>query len=455
MACGAGGAVARLIDVAIVGAGVAGLSAARDLAAAGLSVELIEARPRVGGRILTLHDDAVSVPIELGAEFVHGSASLTAKLAAEAGLAICDVSGDRFQSTPRGFRPLDDFWTQLDRVMRRLDAKRKRDRSFAEFLADRPGGRALARERVLASQWVQGYQAADPARASERALADGGSPGDDEEEQRQGRIVAGYGQLVDHLARGLRGEPRLGAIVTRVEWEPGSVELTVRRADGAPLPAVHARAVVLTVPIGVLQAPVNAEGAITFSPPLSQQKRNALRGLTEGHVVRVEVVLDEPLWLTNPPRVPTGGQSLQRLAFVQPSNEHMPVCWTAYPTNAPLLVAWFGGPEGESLARRPREEIEQRAIVALADRLHIQRRAFTRHVRATHMHNWTVDAFSRGAYSYVVVGGIDASKTLSRPVNGTLFFAGEAFDAEGRNGTVEGAIASGHHVAKQVRRKLD
>jgi monoamine oxidase len=444
-----------LIDVAIVGAGVAGLSAARDLAAAGLTVELLEARSRVGGRILTLHDKALSVPIELGAEFVHGSASFTTELTAEAGLTICDVNGDRFQSTPHGFRPLDDFWAQLDRVMRRLDANRKRDRSFADFLADRLGGRALVRERLLASQWVQGYQAADPARASERALADGGSPGDDEEEQRQGRIVAGYGDLVAHLTRGLRGEPRLGTIVTRVEWERGAVELSVRRADGAPLPPVRARAAVLAVPIGVLQAPANAEGAITFSPPLSRQKRHALLGLTEGHVVRVAVVLDEPVWLTNPPRVRTGGRSLQRLAFVQPSDEHMPVCWTAYPTNAPLLIAWFGGPEGESLARRPREEIEQRAIAALADRLHIQRRAFTRRVRAAHMHNWSADPFSRGAYSYVVVGGIDASKVLSRAVEGTLFFAGEAFDAEGRNGTVEGAIACGRHAAKQVRRNLD
>jgi monoamine oxidase len=443
-----------LVDVAVVGAGVAGLSAARDLAAAGLSVDLLDARPRIGGRILTLRDQGLSVPIELGAEFVHGSASITTELAQEGRLTIIDVNGDRFQSTRRGFQPLDDFWEQLDRVMRRMKANRKRDRSFAEFLADRPGGRALARERLLASQWVQGYQAADPARASERALADGGSPGDDEEEQRQGRILEGYDQLAAHLTRGLGGEPRLGTIVTRVEWERGAVELTVRRPDGAPLPTVRARAVLLTVPVGVLQAPESAEGAITFSPPLSQQKRHALRGLAEGHVVRVAVVLDEPVWLTKPPRVPAAGRSLRRLAFVQAAEPHMPVCWTAYPASAPLLIAWFGGPEGESLARRPREEIEQRAIVALADRLHIQRRGFMRHVRATHMHNWSTDPFSRGAYSYVVVGGAGASKTLSRPIEGTLFFAGEAFDAEGRNGTVEGAIACGHHAATQLRRQL-
>lgn len=443
-----------MVDVAIVGAGVAGLSAARDLTAAGLTVELLEARPRIGGRILTLHEPRLAVPIELGAEFVHGSASVTNELAREALLTVVDVNGDRFQSTPRGFRPIDDFWEQLDRVMQKLDTTGKRDRSFADFLAERPGGRALTRERVLASQWVQGYQAADPARASVHALAQGGSPGGDEAEQRQGRILEGYGRLVDHLATALRDEPRHGMIVTRVEWEPGAVELSARRRDGGPLPSLCARAVLLTVPLGVLQAPVDAEGAIAFSPRLPRARLEAMNGLAEGHVVRVALVLDEPLWLTKPPRVSTGGRSLHRMAFVQPSDNHMPVCWTAYPANAPLLIAWYGGPEAESLARRPTEEIEQRAMIDVANRLHLPRRTFARHVRATHMHNWSVDPLSRGAYSYVVVGGVDASRTLSRPVQSTLFFAGEACDAHGRNGTVEGAIASGRHAAAQIERRL-
>jgi monoamine oxidase len=145
---------------------------------------------------------------------------------------------------------------------------------------------------------------------------------------------------------------------------------------------------------------------------------------------------------------------LQRLAFIHPESDEMPVCWTAYPTTAPLLVAWFGGPEAEALGRRSRDEIEQRTVRALAERLHMARRRFERHVRGCHMHNWSADPFSRGAYSYVVVGGAEASKTLARSVEGTLFFAGEAFDAEGRNGTVEGAIASGRRAARQVSRAL-
>jgi monoamine oxidase len=443
-----------LIDVAVIGAGAAGLSAARDLAASGLSVELIEARPRVGGRVHTLRDSAIAIPIELGAEFVHGTAPETRRLAREAGVAICDVNGDRFESASRGFRPLDDFWEQLNRVLQKLDAQRRPDRSFAEFLAERPGGRALARERVLAGQWVRGYQAADPERASERALADGGGPGDDEAEQRQARLVGGYDVLLTHLVRALPRPPRLGTIVTRIEWGRGTAELTTSTIDGAPLPSLRARAAVISIPLGVLQAPPDGAGAIELMPSLPKAKLDALAGLTEGHVVRVSVILDEPIWLTKSPRVRTGGRSLQRLAFVHPADGGMPVCWTTYPTDAPLLIAWFGGPDAESLSRRSREEIEARAVRSLAQRLHVGPRRFARHVRAVYMHNWSADPFSRGAYSYVVVGGADASRALARPVQGTLFFAGEAFDAEGRNGTVEGAIASGRRAARQVRRAL-
>jgi monoamine oxidase len=132
----------------------------------------------------------------------------------------------------------------------------------------------------------------------------------------------------------------------------------------------------------------------------------------------------------------------------------MPVCWTLYPTDAPVVVAWFGGPAAASLARCGGAEIESRAVSALARRLHIGRRRFERRVRRCHLHNWSADPFSRGAYSYVLVGGSDAAAALARPVAGTLFFAGEAFDAEGRNGTVEGAIGSGRRAAKQVRRAL-
>src|SRR5688572_26840010 len=143
-------------DVIVIGAGDAGLAAARALADANVDVVVLEARARVGGRVFTWRERDSPVPIELGAEFIHGSAEKLNEILDEAQLTSVDVSGVRYAASARRLRRLDDFWEQLDRVMRRLPRPPARDRSFQQFLTTRPGGRTLARERRLALQWVEG-----------------------------------------------------------------------------------------------------------------------------------------------------------------------------------------------------------------------------------------------------------------------------------------------------------
>ncbi|HEY6827895.1 MAG TPA: FAD-dependent oxidoreductase, partial [Gemmatimonadaceae bacterium] len=132
-------------DVVIIGAGAAGLAAARELIARDLRCIVVEARDRVGGRIHPIREPASPTPIELGAEFVHGGAPITRRLAREGRLTLYDVAEERFQSDRRGFIQLDNYWNRLDRVLRLLDSKQDPDRSFSAFLADRPGGHRLAR----------------------------------------------------------------------------------------------------------------------------------------------------------------------------------------------------------------------------------------------------------------------------------------------------------------------
>lgn len=381
---------------------------------------------------------------------MHGSAVATHALAREAGLTLTDITGERWLSDRHRLTPIPDFWQKLDRVMRRLDGQRERDRSFADFLAGKPGGRALATERKLAEQYVRGFHAADPALASARALADGGSPRGDVEEERQARVVQGYDHLAAHLARCFGHPVHLSTVVTRIDWAPGEAVVATRDSEGRALPSLRARAVIITIPLGVLQADAGIPGAIAFDPPLEGRRQSALQGMAMGHVVRVAVVLDEPLWITRPPRVLPEGRTLHRLAMVLGPDGGTPVCWTAYPTDAPLIIAWFGGPQAAALALQPREAIEARARRAIAQCFHIASRRLEPHVRASQMHDWSRDPFCRGAYSYVKVGGVGAARTIARPVQGTLFFAGEAADADGRNGTVEGAIESGRRAAKAV-----
>src|SRR5438552_16354172 len=95
----------KRVDVLVLGAGAAGLAAARDLSHAGLRVSVIEARPRVGGRILTLHDPSSTVPLELGAEFIHGVGAETLPLAQAAGLAVMEIPGRHETATAGRLKP--------------------------------------------------------------------------------------------------------------------------------------------------------------------------------------------------------------------------------------------------------------------------------------------------------------------------------------------------------------
>jgi monoamine oxidase len=432
----------RAVDVVVLGAGAAGLSAARALHQSGVGVTVLEARERIGGRVFTHRDRDTLIPIELGAEFIHGSAEHVTGLLREAHLAAVDVAGDRFMSVRGRLQPMTDFWEQLDGVMRLLNG-RSRDRSFQDFLDTRPGGRPLAPQRKLALQWVEGFHAADPHLISAQALAVSGSPGDDVQERRLGRVVGGYDRVIDWLASPLAGHVRLAAVVTRVQWSPGHVVVNVQQPDGRERFGIEARAAIVTVPLGVLKAAPGEVGAIEFVPAL-RQKEHALDVLAMGSVVRVVLRLRERAW----------EEDHDTLSFVHSTDADFPTWWTAYPVRAPIIVGWCGGRAARRLSQMRVEDIQSRALAVLARHLRISRQRMRSLVDAMWTHDWEHDPFARGAYSYAMVGGATAAQLLARPLQRTLFFAGEAADAEGSTGTVEGAIASGRRAAAQLLRTL-
>jgi monoamine oxidase len=431
------------VDVVVVGAGAAGLAAAAALQAAGAEVLVLEARERVGGRVFT-HHDPCPVPIELGAEFIHGRATEVTQLLHRAETAAMDVAGDRWAARERQLRPMNDFWEQLDRVMRLLPRASARDRSFQKLLDGRPGGRRLAAQRRLALQWVEGFHGADPRNISVRALSEGGWPGDDVEEQRQARVIGGYDRVIELLGAPLASRVHVGAVVARVAWSPGSVVLYVLHSDGRLRFGIEARAAVVAVPLGVLKAPAGEVGAIEFVPAL-RSKQHALDRLAAGSVVRVTLRLRDRVW----------APKYETLSFLHSTaDDDFPVWWTAYPVNAPIITGWCGGPRARRLAQLAPSELETRAISSLSRLLRISRQRLRSLVEAVWTHDWEHDPFARGAYSYQMVGGADAPATLARPVRRTLFFAGEATDTEGGTGTVDGAISSGRRAARQVLRAL-
>jgi monoamine oxidase len=436
----------------VIGAGAAGVAAAHKLHDAGVDIVVLEARERLGGRIFTRRDAATSVPIELGAEFIHGSAPELRRVLRDASIPSIDVGGQRWMTAGKGLRPIDDFWERLDRVMRRLP-RSTRDRSFHDFLAEQPGGRRLARERTLARQFVEDFHAADARLISARALAGSGSPRGDVREQRIGRIVGGYDRLIEWLAGPVAPSIQTSTIVTTVRWQRKRVLIETRYADGRARAPVEAAAAIVAVPLGVLQAPADAVGAIAFLPELTQ-KQAALERLAAGFVLRVTLRLSEPFWASDWFAKRMRTKSLDTLSFLHTADEEFPVWWTAYPMQTPVIVGWRGGPGAHRLAQLPPEDIEDCAMASLARQSGIPLSRIRRMVEGVWMHNWEHDPFARGAYTYQKVGGADAPGLLARPIQSTLFFAGEATNREGGTGTVDGAIATGHRAARQVLRAL-
>jgi monoamine oxidase len=423
----------RTTDVLVLGAGAAGLAAGSTLTQHGIETITLEARERIGGRVCTRRDARVAIPIELGAEFLHGDADETMALVRAARLVTIDVPDVRHEH--RGHRRFraGDFWQRLDGVMRYLHEDGP-DRSFAQFLAAGPGGRRAARDRRLAREFVEGFHAADVLRISEHALARGGSPA---EEPAMGRVLDGYDTVIEALAAPHRQRVLTGCVARHLWWRRGHVEVDSSRGR------FRARAAVVTLPIGVMQARPGDEGTLAIEPAVPRW-RSALGGLASGAVTRIVVRIDETFF----------DEHLAGVGFLQGDDPDFPVLWTQAPVRAPIVVAWSGGVRAAALSAASTAELKARVVAAIARHLDLRPGLVAAAVRATWTHDWQSDPFSRGAYSFALVGGADAGEALAQPVDGTLYYAGEASAAEGASGTVHGAIGAGRRAGEAIARRL-
>ena len=417
-----------MTDTLVIGAGAAGLFAARELTRAGRRVVVLEASHRVGGRILTELETRAGIPIELGAEFVHGEAPETTRLLDEARLATVPVLGRHYRSDRGELAAQGPAWERMQRVFAHLSARRKEDRSFQEFLDEKPGGARLRAERELARGFVQGFNGADPALVSEKSLAEQGDPTEGAAEAR--RIVNGYAALVVHLEREIAGLIRRNTAARRVRWSEDSV--TVVDALGEEH---RARTAVVTVPLPMLQG-----DAMRIEPEVPALSHAAKR-LVMGHVVRINVVVRERFW----------EKKVEDLGYVHAPTRPITVWWTQNPMQAPVLTGWTGGPPALALCRAG--TVEETTIAELARAFGMRRARMEQMVESLHWHDWSRDEDTCGAYSYVGVGGTSAARTLARAVGGRLFIAGEATDTES-GGTVEGALASAKRAVRGVLRAL-
>ena len=155
-------------DVAIIGAGAAGLACAKTLCSEGLSVCVLEARDRIGGRIYTHHDPAIDVPVELGAEFVHGRPPETFDLICRSELTVEPVQGQSWCVDNGRLRACEFLDDEFDQVLGKLPTPGSGpDQSFADFLHSLSGLSAETRKHVCG--YIEGFEAPIPI-ASARKL---------------------------------------------------------------------------------------------------------------------------------------------------------------------------------------------------------------------------------------------------------------------------------------------
>lgn len=430
-------------DVVIIGAGVSGLAAASELRKSGLSVLILEARDRVGGRAWTRHEPDLSAPIELGAEFIHGRVPETFELLHEVGKAALDTSGAHW--TLRDGKLLqntEDLFGHIQNALERSKILQQPDISFQAWL-NRSDQYGLSPDAAaMAKTFVEGFDAADPTRVSTHFIAKEWGAGGMLDSP-QFRPLGGYSSVLAALAGSLDRENirlQLQTIVREIRWERGSVQIEATFLD-QPF-SVQATCVIVTLPLGVLQAPADAPGAVRFTPQLDAKKK-ALQGLEFGPVLKLSLRFRKAFWDE------LDGGKYQDAAFFHSPETAFPTFWTSLPLRAPLLTAWIAGPKAARLSKTEMPHIVDQALQSLSV-VFGGRAQSAFELEAAYLHNWQTDPFARGAYSYIAVGGSDARSALAAPLEDTLFFAGEATDTQEEAATVTGALQSGDRAAREV-----
>jgi monoamine oxidase len=431
-------------DVLILGAGVAGLSAAIDLARAGLHVEIVEGRERVGGRTLTQFDPTVNHSVDLGAEFVHGLSPEIWLPLQEHDLDVTEVEGDFWCSSSGKLAPCR-FFRQVEQILGKMD-DRSPDQSFIEFLAQRFPGNDHDEAKQHAIAYVSGFNAADPAQVSVHWLVHSRTAEEEIQGDRAFHIAGGYQTFLDLLTDDLASRQvpiHFNTKVQQVRWNAGQVEIGVASGEGDT--TFSAPRVLITFPLAVLQSAALGNG-IRFDPQLPAEKLRALGQLAMGKVVRVTLCFRRRIWED----VVVDGKTLAGMSFLFSDDKLFPTWWTQMPDPVPMITGWAPAASADSLRGMSEGRIVQKAMETLAGLLHMQISKLQSELASAYFHDWDADPFSLGAYSYVKTGGEGCQQTLGAPINEMLFFAGEATDISGHNGTVHGAIASGKRAATEI-----
>lgn len=413
-----GGARANDPDVVVIGAGAAGIAAAKQLQAAGRSVIVLEARGRLGGRTFT--DSALGPSYDAGAMFIHwAERNPWTEIARELGVPTPNESwGGGFQLFVDG-KPMAasdrarrrGAFGEIDRRLETADLQ-GRDLSIAELLADLgPELAPVAASGLLLS--IGEESARISARDYQRLWA-----GEDYV------VPSGYGNLVARYAAGL--DIRLSQAATAIDWSGTGVAVTT--ASGT----LRARACIVTVPVGVLKA-----GAIRFVPELPARTRDALAGIGMGALTKIALKVEGERFGIAP------GTSY----FEAGANGRL-MNFDLFPGDQDLVIGYCGGDYARELSQSGPEAARSHVVDLLTSMIG---GAFRKAAGPVSFPAWWTDPFSLGSYSVCLPGHASARDALAEPIGERLWLAGEA-TAGGGAMTAGGATLAGRSAAAAVAR---
>jgi monoamine oxidase len=406
--------------------------AARELGKAGKKVVILEARDRIGGRIMPLDEVSFGYPAQGGAEWVHGEAPITRDLIKEAGLTMIPEDGELWSVRNGELSPHRQFVQNNALLKEKLEAL-KEDISIFDFLEQNFGDDSYKNFRNSVIKMVEGYDAADPKLMSTLTLKDGwllDSKWDD------GRIKEGYGALVDFLEKECTKygvEIVLGMKVKSVGIQTDSV--LVHADCGIETLEYEAEKVVVTVPLPVLDD-------IHFNPEIQSVLESAKK-IGFGNVIKIVIKFKTRFWEH------ACGKDMTKMAFLL-TNEKFLTWWSQYPVINTVLTGWMAGPEAANYKDSSSEELLDMAITSLAKVLKMEKEVLVSEVELFEVVNWPNDPLAKGSYSYTTVHTKDAYEKLATPIADCIFFAGEAAYAGDATATVEGALGSGKEAASKI-----